>query len=301
MRSPRYTILIANRQTGVVRRFTLARRPAILSVLGILAIPVLVGFGARWAGQAQISSLEASNTNLSVENDNYRTATDELATQISSLQSAIDDIGTQAQLDPTARAAVEKLPAVIRSRAMGGGLSGPARLRMANVVSQSPETTFGVLRDLLGSLDDRLSTVRKGVEGQQALAAATPDIWPVMGWLSSHFGMRTDPITGQPDFHPGLDISADRGTPIHATADGTVTFAAFNDSYGNCIEVSHGYGISTRFGHLSRFAVSAGDQVKRGDVIGYVGNTGRSTGAHLHYEILLNGQAVNPLKFLGWR
>ena len=108
-----------------------------------------------------------------------------------------------------------------------------------------------------------------------------------------------DPFTGEPDFHPGLDISADRGTPVRATADGTVESAGYNGNYGNSIVVDHGFGIATRFGHLSQLQRCApGQQVKRGEVIGYVGSTGRATSPHLHYEILLNGQPINPLRLL---
>jgi murein DD-endopeptidase MepM/ murein hydrolase activator NlpD len=131
------------------------------------------------------------------------------------------------------------------------------------------------------------------------LAAALPRLWPISGWLTSNFGSRTNPVTGESETHSGLDIAAARGTAVRATADGTVQLASYNGGYGNCIEVSHGYGIATRFGHLSSYAVHVGQRIKRGDIIGYVGATGRTTGPHLHYEILLNGQPINPLKFIG--
>ena len=116
--------------------------------------------------------------------------------------------------------------------------------------------------------------------------------------MTSLFGSRKDPFTGQPDYHTGLDISADRGTPVRATADGTVESAGYQGNYGNAIVVAHGFGIGTRFGHLSQFAVRPGQKVKRGEVIGYVGATGRATSPHLHYEILINGQPINPLRIL---
>jgi murein DD-endopeptidase MepM/ murein hydrolase activator NlpD len=296
MRSPRYTVLLANRNTGTVRRFSFVRLPAVVAVVLIVTVPTLVGLGAHWARKAEVESLRSANDTLRIENENYRGMTSELATQVASLQSAIDDLSKQAELDPATRQAMERLPASIRSRAMGGGISGTP----LPTTRQSPESTFGVLKDLLGVLEDRLTTVRKGVEGRQALAAAAPSLWPLSsGWLTSNFGSRKDPLTGEPDFHAGLDISADRGTAVHATADGTVQLAAYSGNYGNCIEIAHGYGIATRFGHLSGYAVHPGQKIKRGDIIGYVGATGRTTGPHLHYEILLNGQPINPLKFLG--
>jgi murein DD-endopeptidase MepM/ murein hydrolase activator NlpD len=292
MRSPRYTILIANRNTGVVRRLTLARRTAVL-VLAVLAlVPLLIGLGASNSDPVELESMRLANESLKLESESYRAATGELADQISSLQSALTQLGAQAELDPAARQALQRLPAVIRSRAAGGGEMASA------VTAESPDTTIGVLKGLLGAIESRLATVRTKVENQQALARSTPSIWPLAGWLSSGFGKRSDPLTGGADFHAGLDIAADRGTPARATADGTVESAGYNGDYGNAVLINHGFGISTRFGHLSAFAVHAGQQIHRGEVVGYVGSTGRTTGPHLHYEILLNGQPINPLRLL---
>jgi murein DD-endopeptidase MepM/ murein hydrolase activator NlpD len=299
MQSPRYTILIANRNSGAVRRLTIARLPLMLAggaALGVPLLFMLMGFGARQASRLEVDSLRVSNETLKVENDSYREATGALAGQIASLQAALVQLGDQAELDPATRDAIHKLPAVIRSRAVGGSL--PTGQVVAKADTSTPLGTFGMLRDLLGVLENRLASVKTTVENQQALARATPSIWPIAGWLSSGFGNRPDPFTGEPDFHSGLDISADKGTPVRATADGVVESAAYNGNYGNSILISHGFGISTRFGHLSGYAVGAGQKVKRGDVIGYVGATGRATAPHLHYEILLNGETINPLRLL---
>ena len=162
----------------------------------------------------------------------------------------------------------------------------------------SPEDTFGVLRTLLQGLESRLLYVRRDVERQEALAAATPSIWPTFGWLTGTFGGRADPFTGERGFHQGLDIATDKGRSVYATADGTVTSASRSGDYGNLVELQHNFGLSTRYGHLSTFTVGPGTVVKRGDVIGVVGSTGRSTGTHLHYEILANGKLINPLQLL---
>jgi murein DD-endopeptidase MepM/ murein hydrolase activator NlpD len=299
MKSPRYTILIANRNTGAVRRMSIARRTAVLVLAGLAAVPLLIGLGASTTDPAELEALRLANENLRIENDSYRSATGELAEQIASLQNALTELGQQAALDPAARQALQKLPAVIRSRATGGAaplLSAPAAA--GGDAAASPASTFGVLKNLLTTLESRLASVKDKVESEQALARATPSIWPLAGWLSSGFGQRKDPFDGSPDFHAGLDIATDRGTPVRATADGTVESAGYNGSYGNSVLLDHGFGIGTRFGHMSRLAVHTGDHVHRGDVIGYVGSTGRSTGAHLHYEILLNGQPINPLRLL---
>jgi murein DD-endopeptidase MepM/ murein hydrolase activator NlpD len=293
--SRRYSIVVADRRSGVVRRFTISLWPTIGTVMAVFALPVLVGLGARWSARSEIMDLERTNVALQLENASYRNATGELAGQVSSLQKAIDQLGVQAAVDPDANRAMEHLPPVVKSRAMGGAVGAAAAPALGGMFA---DTTFGALRDILGAIENRLDLVRSGVERRQALAAATPSIWPVIGWLSSPFGNRRDPFTGGPDFHPGLDISADYGEPVHATADGVVATAGPNGNYGNLVEVDHGFGITTRYGHLSRFGVTAGQAVHRGEVIGYVGSTGRSTSAHLHYEILLNGKLTNPMKLL---
>lgn len=294
MRATRYTILVANRKTGAVRRLTLSRRLAVSVGMSLLVLPLLIGLGSGGANQAELQMLRSANETLRLENDSYREATGELTEQISSLQTALAQLGEQVELDPATRQAIEQLA---RTRATGGS-SNPAVAAATAAAKTVPEGTFGILRDLLGSLESRLASVRTQVESQQQFGRATPSTWPIVGWLTSGFGNRKDPFTGQPDFHTGLDISAQYGTPIRATADGIVELAGYSGNYGNAVVVSHGYGISTRFGHLSRFASRPGQKVKRGEVIGYVGATGRATSSHLHYEILMNGNPINPLRLL---
>src|SRR4029079_7373927 len=149
-----------------------------------------------------------------------------------------------------------------------------------------------------GGLESRLTNVRKDVERREKLANATPSLWPAHGWLTGYFGGRSDPFTGEAGFHQGIDISTEKGEPVFATSDGRVESAAYSGDYGTLVVLRHDFGLTTRYGHLSRYAVDAGQTVKRGQVIGYVGATGRATGAHLHYEILANGALLNPLQLL---
>jgi murein DD-endopeptidase MepM/ murein hydrolase activator NlpD len=298
MPAKRYTILIADRSTGVMRRLTINLRVATVTVAGVLALPVLVGLGARGSVRAEIDGLRSANNALEFENGSYRAATGELTTQIQSLEGVINDLGARASLDPAQVRAMQKLPAVVKARATGGTQTSSAAVTNFVTSFSSPEDTFGVLRDLLQGLESRLRFVRKDVEVREALAAATPSIWPTHGWLTGTFGGRSDPFTGEPGYHQGIDISTDKGQLVVAPADGTVESAAYTGDYGNLITLKHRFGLATRYGHLSGFEVKPGQQVKRGDVIGYVGSTGRSTGAHLHYEILVNGQLINPLQLL---
>jgi murein DD-endopeptidase MepM/ murein hydrolase activator NlpD len=211
-------------------------------------------------------------------------------------------MGERAAVDPAASRAMDRLPAAVRTRAMGGNSPGAvAPAIISGSAFAQADAAFTVLSDILSMLETQLATMRTGVERRQALAAATPSIWPVAGWLSSSFGNRRDPFTGNTDFHPGLDISADRGEPVLATADGAVTNAGYHGSYGNLVVLDHGFGISTKYGHLSRFAVTAGQQIRRGDVVGYVGSTGRSTSPHLHYEVWVNDRLTNPIRLMGPR
>jgi len=129
-------------------------------------------------------------------------------------------------------------------------------------------------------------------------ANSAPNLWPVEGQITASFGERIDPFNGEGAFHAGVDISAPVGSPIIAPADGTVVFADFLGGYGRAVVLDHGHGITTRYGHLASFAVAAGQFIHRGDTIGHVGLSGRSTGPHLHYEVRINDTPVNPHKYL---
>ena len=297
MLSKRYTLVLADRTTGVVRRFTVSLKPFVLAVVTVVTLPILIGTGAALKARYDVANLFSSHATLEFENANYRAATEQLAGQIMALQTAMSDLGAKAALDPSLQNSMDKLPAVVKSRAMGGPTANTA-LALLTPGLTTPENTFGLLKDLLAGLEDRLQNVRTDVDNRNQLAAATPSIWPTHGWLSSSMGNRADPFTGEKDFHPGLDISADKGDPVYSTADGKIVNAAAAGNYGNLVVVDHGYGIETRYGHLSAFKVTIGQTVKRGDVLGLVGSTGRATSSHLHYEVRANGRILNPLQLL---
>jgi len=141
-------------------------------------------------------------------------------------------------------------------------------------------------------------SVRNLLNDQVSLSRATPKGWPTKGWLTSYFGMRKSPFTGRRAMHEGLDIAANTGTPVMATADGIVSRVRYSSDYGKMVIIDHGYGYRTIFGHNSKTLVKAGQRVRRGDVVAKVGNTGRSTGSHLHYELRLNGVPIDPRKTL---
>ena len=163
-----------------------------------------------------------------------------------------------------------------------------------NATRELAGNTFGHT-SLLGDLGS-------GIDGADSFdsPSGVPSLWPVMGPISSSFGQREDPVLGNGDgeFHKGLDISAPSGTPVRATADGTVKLAGMVNGYGREVIIDHGHGIETGYGHLSAFAVMPGETVVRGQVIGYVGHSGRVTGNNLHYEVRIHNTPVNPHKYL---
>lgn len=143
-----------------------------------------------------------------------------------------------------------------------------------------------------------LSTALQRMAQAESLLLAVPSYFPAQGALSSGFGVRYDPFNGAPAMHAGLDFVGAHGSPIRAAAPGRVSFVGVKSGYGNVVEVDHGHGLLTRYAHLSRFAARAGDEVAAGAVIAHMGSTGRSTGTHLHFEVRVNGAAVNPRRFL---
>lgn len=144
----------------------------------------------------------------------------------------------------------------------------------------------------------RFTSLYDILDEKRSILESTPAIRPAVGWLSSRFGLRTSPFTGKKRFHKGYDIANHVGTPIYAPADGVVTYAGSFGSMGVMVSLDHGHGMVTRYGHLSKTLKKKGEQVKRGDKIALMGNTGRSTGPHLHYEVRLNGMPVDPAKYI---
>jgi len=148
------------------------------------------------------------------------------------------------------------------------------------------------------SREDSLSEVEKLLEAKKMMLVYTPSIWPLMGWVTSGFGIRTNPFTGLTQMHEGFDIANHVGTIVIAPADGTVSDIADDVGLGRALVISHGFGIMTYYGHLNKALVRIGQNVKRGDKIAEVGMSGKTTGPHLHYEVRVNGIPVNPMRYI---
>jgi len=240
----------------------------------------------------KLKETRTENTELIAENRNYREAAVEFENKLQLFDSKSSRLAHLVGADSEFQEAV--------------GMGGPE-------VMVDPSTSMDLFNNELNSymksdlamlhrkaelVEERLSSVEESYKTKQDLLDAVPSLLPANGWFASGFSYRTDPFSGQRTFHRGLDISCDRGTPVYAPASGVVTGRNRNGGFGKMLVLNHGNGIITKYAHLSKYNVSKGQRVKKGDLVAYVGSTGRSTGPHLHYEVHKNGKLVNPMKFI---
>ena len=249
MASRRYTILIADRTSGVVRRVTISARPAVAVACAMVTLPVLIGVGAAWKAKSDVGGLYASQQALELENASFRTATSELSGQIESLQSAITDLGAQAALDPSLARTIEKLPALVKSRAMGGNVT-PAETTKQQESTYARTLSALSIRKTPSACSGRCSRASNRVCSRFAATSKSGMRWPMPRhrFGRRQAGSRRDRpahhrVTGGSDYHAGLDIAGDKGQPVYATAAGVVTQAGYSGGYGNLIVVDHGFGL----------------------------------------------------------
>jgi murein DD-endopeptidase MepM/ murein hydrolase activator NlpD len=285
-----YTLIIVPHAKAQFRKFQvsvrLLRRAAwvsgIVTVVAVSVLSVVLYDYSRLRSQrSELARLRTENSDL----QKYKEDTPALLENINKLQSTVKKLRVMAGVDQT--------PPAENPGGVGGVSSSdalaPSELG-ADVLRKAQQT--------VSELTEQSKELETFYRDQKMLLASTPSVWPVRGYLSASFGNRADPFTGMRDFHPGIDISTPIGTHVLAPADGIVISAGSKGGYGNAIQIDHGYDIVTRYAHLDRFAVKPGQRVRRGDVIGYVGNTGRSTAPHLHYEVWVRDQAQNPIHFI---
>jgi len=276
-----HTVIVVPNARARLRKWRVsnAQITAVLSLLVILSLAAAFftwGYFTQTVDGTEIERLRQENQELRSVNTSFESDVRQLQEKLADYEDRTLELAIVAGLDPEADGG---------EAGVGGGTSDePAALDRLAVRAER--------------LDGTLDQVESQLKEQMRWISATPAITPAKGILTSGFGVRRDPITHGRAFHAGLDIAAAPGAPVHATADGVVTRAGRNGGLGKAVYLSHGYGVSTRYGHMSKLAVKAGQRVQRGDVIGYVGSTGRSTGYHLHYEVHLDGKAVNPAAYL---
>lgn len=297
-----YTLIVVSDHNAPVKRYHIQK--AFLVQLGV-GVVLLVGMAlGATIHYFQVSKDAAENRILREENLTMRS-------QIKSVRERIEHIGST--LDRVERfdqklRAITLLSDPQRNLAMGPTEMEPGTTTPTSdtqftqlTATEKPEALMGRLDKLSAEAtrqEQSLQELQAYFQDQKSLLASTPSVWPARGWVTSDFGQRLDPYTAERVMHQGLDIAAPHGKEVYAPSDGTVVFAGLEGGYGNVIVIDHGYGIKTRYGHLSRLMVKAGDKIKRGSLIAAVGNTGRSTGPHLHYEVRVNGIPQNPRKFI---
>ncbi|MEO8361002.1 MAG: M23 family metallopeptidase [Vicinamibacteria bacterium] len=254
----------------------------VAAILGIVLVGAMVHYSSLLFEVSRLRKVEADSRDLLAKTHQIEQDAAALRTQLGQLSGMVTKLGVMAGVDaPPVDPSVGGQGGGTPSDR--GGLSSGSFQEMSTRLTELTEKS----RELTGVFDK-----------QRSLLSTTPSVWPIRGYLSAGFGNRIDPFTGLKDFHPGLDISAPIGTKILAPADGTVIFSGVKGSYGNAVTVDHGRGIVTHYGHMDATNVRAGQVVRRGSVLGFVGSTGRSTGPHLHYEVWLNGVNQNPLMYI---
>ena len=291
-----YTLIIVPNASSGLHKFRIP-----LSAVYAVACLILIGFftivglGFNYARMglqsADYNQLRAQNTDLKVENQNLEVATRQLNTKIKGLEQLSDDIQEMMLTDTW-----NQRFGLLEGGGIGGALEDYPTSAM--IASLTVRNNLEIARARTLDLEDQLRFVEQIATLRAGKLLSTPSMWPVAGPIRSAYGRRRDPFTGATELHRALDIGALYGTVVRTPADGRVVFARRQANYGNLIVVDHGGGVTTRFGHLSRFESEVGERVRKGDVIGYVGSSGRTTGPHLHYEVRVNDRPLNPRNYL---
>jgi murein DD-endopeptidase MepM/ murein hydrolase activator NlpD len=259
-------------------------------VLVALSI-ILVDYFSMNVTRSKYKTLAKENTEQKEKISNYEGYIQRLKTTISSFESYAKKLNVMMGF---------KSPDVIKGEpGLGGGDSGPKGAAEPEPDPQS--ISFSAIQNLsqkADSVEKNLGSLVNILESQTARLATTPTIWPAQGWVSSPFGYRIDPFTGKRTFHRGIDIATNFGNPVVATADGNVIEAAYDKFFGRTVIISHGGGVVTQYCHLDKYIVKAGQRIKRGDLLGYIGKTGKALGPHLHYEVRINDTSVNPYNYI---
>ena len=289
MKNKFFTVLILrNRSAGPRFRKLRLSYPFAAAATALLLVLVVSGLYAprllaRLETQAVVvNRLEQEISTLRSERDAFEGALSQVSRQIGSFEAQATRLATELKVDD--------LPTLQPS---GGGSPGNAMNRFWF------DSEVSGLQSRTESLDRSFVELDEAFQERMNQLAATPSIMPVEGWFSHGFGWRKDPFTGKREFHRGIDIVAPENTGVEASADGVVARADRSPDLGNVLEIAHGYGYVTRYAHLNKLLVRRGERVLKGDLIGRVGSTGRSTGPHVHYEIFRDGRRVNPWKYLG--
>ena len=296
----RKTYYLYNPNTLDYERVYPSAKDRLFSVLQHLSTGIAFGIATFFIMMHVIDSPQESQ--LRKENKLLQTQYEVLDLRLNNAMEILDDIQQRDENLYRAIFQAESIPESVRKSGFGGTNRYKHLMELCNaelVVSTTQK--MDMLRKQLYIQSNSLEELIEIGKNQEERAKCIPAIQPIsnkdLRQTASGYGMRIDPIYRTPRFHSGMDFSAKVGTDIYATGDGKVTMAGWKQGYGNCVMIDHGYGYQTLYGHMSKFKVRVGQKVKRGEVIGAVGNTGKSTGPHLHYEVIVRGRYDNPSKY----
>jgi murein DD-endopeptidase MepM/ murein hydrolase activator NlpD len=294
-----FTVIVVSDHSQAVRKFRVPRR----WLKNAAYIGAGVGLVALLTIGHYFALLGASSENAVLKEENAQLRSQILLVQekVAHISATLDRVE---RFDAKLRTAVTQLQDPERNLAIGpvgnaesdAAIPGPAPAAEANLTALPGKLSS--LETEASRQEQSLRELQEYFDDQRSLLASTPSIWPTRGWVTSDFGTRIDPYTAERKMHQGMDIATPHGQTVYTPSDGTVVFLGSEGGYGKVLVIDHGYGVKTRYGHLSEITVHLGDRVKRGDKVAQVGNTGRSTGPHLHYEVRVNGIPENPRKFI---
>lgn len=294
-----FTVIVVSDHSQAVRKFRVPRKwleKAAYAAGGVALVALLV-LGHYFS----LLGSSSENGVLKEENAQLRSQILLVQEKVAHISATLDRVE---RFDAKLRTAVTQLQDPERNLAIGP-VGNPASEAATASPAPAAEANLAALPGKLGSLateavrqEQSLRELQEYFEDQRSLLASTPSIWPARGWVTSDFGSRMDPYTAERKMHQGIDIATPHGQPVYSPSDGTVVFVGTEGGYGKVLVLDHGYGVKTRYGHVSEIFVRQGDRIRRGDKVAAVGNTGRSTGPHLHYEVRVNGIPENPRKFI---
>lgn len=295
-----YTVLFFPSKTAQVKKIKLSVFMVKSITCSLAAVVLVLGFichdylNIRFE-RIELERLKKANRLQTVHIQSFANEIDSLESQIARLKLFDKKLRIIANL--------EKPGETDQTLGIGGSLDQEERSHLVfntkqDVLIKRIHSDLEQLKVESSLQEHSLQELYEFLQDQKSLLASIPTIWPVRGWLTSGFGYRKSPFTSLREFHKGIDIGTRLNTPIIAPAEGVVTYVGRKGGFGKLIVINHGYGITTRYAHLSKALIKTGQKVKRGETIANVGNTGRSTGPHLHYEVRVGGVPVNPKNYL---
>ena len=297
----KYSVIIVSDATATNKEFTVSSKLIRNALLGFSSLMVFFGF--ILFSYLSMTLDEQKMRRLELDSRQKHRQISEMSSTIELLNDRLRKMEiykerSRVATGRTSPLALREVGSGGPAASLDGGFAAPAPVLPTAPALKDGHPSPADVRDKALKIEESLKTVEKYVNQQKLQLAATPAIWPTRGYLSGAFGNRIHPFTGRNEFHGAIDIATQLGNKIIAPADGVVLVAETRDYYGKMIILDHGFGYTSRYGHLSGYNVKEGQRVKRFDVIGFVGTTGRSNGPHLHYEVRYYDKPVNPHDFI---